>query len=209
MSVHYLFNIMKQTNTKRIILEKALDYFSMRGYADASIRQIAKAVGVRESAIYNHYKSKEEIFLSILSKYKAKSISQEVLSDDLLDELSSPERFLKNFTKKIIDFWNTPSERKFIRVLLMEQFTTIGSSELSITEYLADLRSICKLIFSEMTKNGIIKKNDPSLLADEFSSFLFLLRTEEMSGEEKTDIKKIYEKAYKHVDFFWNSVKSI
>ncbi|MBM4171908.1 MAG: TetR/AcrR family transcriptional regulator [Ignavibacteria bacterium] len=199
---------MKRKSTKKIILEKALEHFSKQGYAGASIRQIARSVGIRESAIYNHFESKEEIFLALLYQFKSQTISKEILNDELLDQLSNPENFLKVFTRRLIDFWNTPQERKFIRVLLMEQFTKIGSSEISISEYLTDLRSICKLIFGEMSKNGIIKKFDTVVLADEFAAFLFLLRSEKISGDEKLPITKIYDLAEMHVDFFWNSVKA-
>jgi len=198
---------MKYPNTKKLILEKALDYFSRNGYSGASIRQIARAVGVRESAIYNHFKSKEEIFNSILSEFKSRSISNKILSDDLLEELDNPEKFLKDFAKRLIDHWNTEDEKKFIRLLLMEQFTKIGTKELSTTEYLTELRSICKLIFSEMIRNRIIKNLDPSFLADEFTAYLFLIRTEYMAGNNNTAATKIYELSNKHIEFIWNAVK--
>lgn len=198
---------MKSKNTKQIILEKSLEFFSKNGYAGASIRQIAKAVGIRESAIYNHYKSKEEIFLAILSYFKSRSIGREILNDELLEDLSSPEKFLKHFTEKLLEHWNKPDEKKFIRLLLMEQFTKIGAEELSVSNYLIELRSICKMIFGEMIKAGIIKKYDAEMLAEEFIIPLFFLRTEKMSCDEENDIKSIYKTANRHVEFFWNAVK--
>lgn len=199
---------MKYTDTKKKILNSALDFFSLHGYSGASIRQIARAVGIRESAIYNHYKSKEEIFLEILSSFKIKTISKEILSDDLLDEVVNPERFLKKFAARLIEHWNKPEERKFIRVLLMEQFTLIGNDELSTTGYLSELRKICRLIFSEMVNTKIIKPFDPSLLADEFTSLLFLIRTESLSSDDSININAVYERANMHVEFFWNAIKS-
>lgn len=198
---------MKYPNTKKLIIEKALDYFSNNGYAGASIRQIARAVGIRESAIYNHFKSKEEIFLAILADFKSKSLSTKILSDELLDELDNPEKFLQDFAKRLIDYWNTPNERKFIRLLLMEQFTKVGSLELSITEYVNELRAICRLIFSEMVKNNIAKKYDPEILAEQFTAPLFLIRTEHLSKDEQIDLQNVYEIVSKHVNFFWNSIK--
>ncbi len=198
---------MKYPNTKKLITEKALDYFSNNGYAGASIRQIARAVGIRESAIYNHFKSKEEIFLAILSDYKSKSLSTKILSDELLDELDNPEKFLQDFARRLVEFWNTPREKKFIRLLLMEQFTKVGQVELSITEYVNELRAICRLIFSEMVKNNIAKKYDPEILAEQFTAPLFLIRTEHLSKDEQVDIKNVYEIVSKHVSFFWNSIK--
>lgn len=198
---------MKYPNTKKLITEKALDYFSNNGYAGASIRQIARAVGIRESAIYNHFKSKEEIFLAILSDYKSKSLSTKILSDELLDELDNPEKFLQDFARRLVEFWNTPREKKFIRLLLMEQFTKVGQVELSVTEYVNELRAICRLIFSEMVKNNIAKKYDPEILAEQFTAPLFLIRTEHLSKDEQVDIKNVYEIVSKHVSFFWNSIK--
>jgi AcrR family transcriptional regulator len=198
---------MKYPNTKKLITEKALDYFSNNGYAGASIRQIARAVGIRESAIYNHFKSKEEIFLAILSDYKSKSLSTKILNDELLDELDNPEKFLQDFAKRLVEFWNTPKEKKFIRLLLMEQFTKVGSVELSVTEYVNELRGICRLIFSEMVKNNIAKKYDPDILAEQFTAPLFLIRTEHLSREGENNLNKVLEIVRKHVSFFWNSIK--
>lgn len=199
---------MKYPDTKKKILNSALDFFSQHGYSGASIRQIARAVGVRESAIYNHYKSKEEIFLAILSSFKLKTISKEILSDELLDEVVIPERFLKNFATRLIEHWNKPEERKFIRVLLMEQFTLIGNKELSTTDYLSELRKICQLIFNEMVNTKIINPFDPSLLADEFTASLFLIRTEHLSSDDQSNINNVYESAIKHVEFFWEAIRA-
>ncbi len=198
---------MKHPNTKEKILNAALDFFSQHGYSGASIRQIARAVGVRESAIYNHYKSKEEIFLAILSSFRLKTISKEILSDDLLDEVVNPERFLKKFASRLIEHWSKPEERKFIRVLLMEQFTHIGNKELSTTDYLSELREICRLIFSEMVKTKIIKPLEPGLLAEEFTAPLFLIRTEYLSSDDPININTTYERANKHVEFFWEAIR--
>lgn len=199
---------MKSPDTKKKILNTALDFFSQYGYSGASIRKIASTVGIRESAIYNHYKSKEEIFLAILSSFKHRTISKEILSDDLLDEVDNPEKFLKDFATRLIEHWNKPEERKFIRVLLMEQFTQIGNIELSTTEYLSELRKICQLIFSEMVNTKIIKEIDPALLSDEFTAPLFLIRTELLSSDNTGNINLVLERTSKHVDFFWGSIKT-
>ncbi len=198
---------MKYQNTKRQIFEKSFDFFSTHGYSGTSIRQISRAIGIRESTIYNHYKSKEEIFSAILAEFKTKSITKEILSDDLLEELSNPEKFLKHFAERLIKAWNEPEERKFIRLLLMEQFTEIGSQEISINEHLKVLRSICKMIFGEMIKAGIIRKADTGILAEEFVAPLFLLRIEKMSTDDTQNIENVFEHAEKHLAFFWNTIK--
>ncbi len=199
---------MRQSNTKQKILDASLEFFSKHGYSGASIRQIAHAVGVRESAIYNHYHSKEEIFNAILDEFKSRTITTKILSDDLLDDLVNPEKFLKHFAARLIDHWNSPDERKFIRLLLIEQFTKIGSRELSVTEHLTELRSICKMIFGEMAKHGVIKKIDSELLAEEFTAQLFFIRTELLSGDNADKIKFVHDKVNLHVEFLWSGIKA-
>jgi len=198
---------MKYPDTKKRILKKAFEFFSTNGYSGTSIRQISRSLGIRESAIYNHYKSKEEIFLSIIEQFKKESIGISILSDDLLEELDNPEKFLKDFSKRLIDHWNKPEERKFIRLLLMEQFTKTGSHVISVSDYLTELKSICKMIFNEMMKAGIIKHFDPELIVHEFIAPLFLIRAEKLSSDDSTDIKEIYNLTNMHIDYFWNAIK--
>ena len=166
-------------------------------------------MNITESAIYNHYTSKEEIFNAILTDFKSRTIGEIVLSDDLLNDLVSPEKFLKNFALKLINHWNSPEERMFIRLVQMEQFTKIGSKELSVTDYLNELRSICKMIFGEMIKHGVIKKQDSQFFAEEFTAQLFFLRTELMSSDDAGNFKVVLEKVNRHIDFFWNAVRAI
>lgn len=52
--------------TKEKIFEVAINLFSEKGYNGASIRDIAKEVGIKESSIYNHYKGKDAILQAIL-----------------------------------------------------------------------------------------------------------------------------------------------
>ena len=52
--------------TKELILKKALDMFAKSGYDSVSIRDIAKAVNIKESSIYHHFKNKQDILDSLV-----------------------------------------------------------------------------------------------------------------------------------------------
>lgn len=196
----------KLKGTKEKILETALNLFAQSGYAATSIRNISRRVGIRESAVYNHFKSKEEIFLSIIDKYKFSDLNEKILSDELLEELTTPQRFLITFSNKLIDLWDKPEEKKFMRLLLMEQFSRISGREISVNSLLSELRTLCGMILGEMVKHGIIKKIDPEILADEFIAPLFLIRAEFMVTDQSSisEVKKLVEQ---HVNFFWNAVR--
>ena len=57
---------MKNETTKQRILTEAVKLFSKEGYEAVSVDQIAKAVGIKAPSLYKHYKSKRDIFDSVL-----------------------------------------------------------------------------------------------------------------------------------------------
>lgn len=55
-----------QPTTKNRILKVAGVLFSQRGYFGVAMSQIAQEVGITKAALYYHFESKEEIYLTIL-----------------------------------------------------------------------------------------------------------------------------------------------
>lgn len=45
--------------------------FSVRGYERVTVAEIAEAVGIKAPSLYNHFKSKQDIFNAILDEMKA------------------------------------------------------------------------------------------------------------------------------------------
>lgn len=79
-------------NTKDKILFAALELFSAYGYSDVSMESLAKEVGIKAPSIYKHYKSKQEIFFSILER--GKDIIYSALNK-LAEEVKEDEHCLK------------------------------------------------------------------------------------------------------------------
>ena len=48
----------KVMSTKERIVEEALTLFSSRGYQGTSVKNIADAVGIKDSSLYKHFKAK-------------------------------------------------------------------------------------------------------------------------------------------------------
>ncbi len=53
-------------NTSNQLLEAALHAFAAEGYHGASMSDMAAQAGIQKSSIYNHYASKEELFLAVV-----------------------------------------------------------------------------------------------------------------------------------------------
>uniref|UniRef100_UPI00403F2D4D TetR/AcrR family transcriptional regulator n=1 Tax=Niallia sp. XMNu-256 TaxID=3082444 RepID=UPI00403F2D4D len=61
-------------NTKDQIIEAAKCSFALHGYEGTTLSQIAKEVGIQKPSIYNHFKSKNELYL-----YVAKMVIEALL----------------------------------------------------------------------------------------------------------------------------------
>jgi len=66
-------NLFVHDGKKGDILTASLELFAAKGYDAVSVRDLAKAAGVSEAALYKHFKGKEEmalyIFTAIISDY--------------------------------------------------------------------------------------------------------------------------------------------
>jgi len=194
----------KSNKTKDQILEASLKLFSEKSYHGASVRDIAKIIGKRESSIYNHFKSKEEILEQIIFNFSNRNFGPIVLTDKLINTISKPEKFFLLLAENLIDFWTSDNERMFIKLLLSRN-TNEKDVAYSLDIYLIDFRNLCEFILKEMMNHTFIGKSDERILSREYISPLFIFLLESIVGNkpmagQKTLIKK-------HVDFFWGAIK--
>jgi AcrR family transcriptional regulator len=54
--------------TRSALLDAASDVFAKRGYANASLEEIAAAAGFTRGAVHHHFSSKEEILLAVVTR---------------------------------------------------------------------------------------------------------------------------------------------
>jgi len=60
-----------RTDTRARIQRIAVELFTEHGYDGTSLREIAEHLGVTKAALYYHFKSKEDIILSLVQDYQA------------------------------------------------------------------------------------------------------------------------------------------
>jgi len=60
-----------RTDTRARIQQIAVELFTEHGYEGTSLREIAERLGVTKAALYYHFKSKEDIVLSLVEDYQA------------------------------------------------------------------------------------------------------------------------------------------
>ena len=109
--------------TKERIFDEALQLFSERGFDGVSIRDIASAVGIKESSIYNHYRGKKTIMDDICERFvETLSISRPPLQEvekwlDHMQPVDIFKRFIMSYGKQI-----NPGITQMARIIFAEQF---------------------------------------------------------------------------------------
>jgi len=193
-------------NTKVKIKEEALNLFSTLGFAGGSVRDIGRKAGVRESALYNYFSSKEAILLELIQDAKNNSTDLNLLTDELLEYLSKPKIFIEKFVDVLFNYWNDEIQKKYLRLILIEQFRDSSSNNISVNLLIEETISIWEMIFSQMLNYKFIKNNDARILAEEFVYPLFMLRLQFLT-KDSVDWESLSKKLESHVNYFWNSIK--
>lgn len=190
--------------TREKIISVSLKLFSNYGFAATSVRQIAAAAGIRESSIYNHFHSKDEILIELIKNHSQLNPVREILNEELLDKLSNPVDFFVSFSEELLKKWSLPEEVQFTRLILSEHFRNIGELKISISILFEETRKIVKLILTEMKKNKLIE-DEVELLTEEYLTPLFFIRLEKMTLLPID--QSIFDLAQEHSRFLWQNVK--
>jgi AcrR family transcriptional regulator len=90
------------------IIHESLRLFSLKGFLSTSINDIMKEAGTSKGGLYNHFKSKDDIFLAVLSE--ARRIWRQRNLDGL-DKIEKPVekiiRLLENYKNRYLKDMNT------------------------------------------------------------------------------------------------------
>jgi AcrR family transcriptional regulator len=105
--------------TRSALLDAALDAFAARGYAGASIREITRVVGVRESAFYAHFTGKRAIYDELFAEAGPPVAARAI---DAVSEDRPPREFLPRIATSIVDAFSTPRARKFAAMMMRDAF---------------------------------------------------------------------------------------
>lgn len=175
---------MEKRDTKQKILGAALDLFSVRGYDGVSVKDIAAAVGIKDSSLYKHYKSKREIFATLLEGMNRRFEETVTFYRLPQGEISQVTRqYGENdleWLKKAVDaiflfFVNDPYAVKFMHLLMIEQFRNNEAAELFGEWFIGGALSFQTSLFGEMMKEGYFRKADPRAVATQFYGPILLL----------------------------------
>lgn len=155
-----------QIDTRTRILQAAAEIMSQKGIARATTKEIARSAGCSEGNLYNHFGSKEEIFLAILSEELPEFMPLLAQLPDRIGQ-GTVKKTLQEIASAALRFYNRSipmgaaffSDRTLLarhRALLQERDAGPHKSNETITAYLQ----------AEQAIERIDADVDPAIVAD-------------------------------------------
>jgi AcrR family transcriptional regulator len=151
--------------TKERILTKALELFSQKGYEGTNINELMESVGLVKSAMYRHFDSKEAIWNALLDRLIA-YYEERFGSPERLPPVPESQEELLAMTMRMVNFTVHDETVVMTRKLLtIEQFRDERARQLATKHFLTGLTEMFTHVFSGMMDKGLLRRDDPELLA--------------------------------------------
>jgi len=198
----------KGSKTKEKILKTSLKLFSAKGYKATTVRDIAGAMGVKQSALYNHFKNKDEILETLISNLTSSAIVTLFDDKDVQELQKQGKAVLASIgtTFKLLSF--DGQNEALYKLLMQEIFRNERIREIYNEHfYQENVKKLSGILFA-MMQSDQIKSFDPLLLANEFFSPLFFYQMQvtllKLDKKSTSSVVSMFEK---HVDMFWDNIK--
>lgn len=179
--------------TKDKILIEALSLFSVSGFSGVSVRDIAKAVGIRESAIYKHYKNKQQLFDTIVevSAGRIDSLQEELISKfnhNVNTKEVFPISIIQEIYCNIFLFYLTDDIlSKFRRMMTIEHLKDNELNKKFKDMFIEKTLSYQSEVFRKLINEGKVNGTNPDIMAIHFYSPIFMLFFRYDSEDDKID----------------------
>ena len=143
------------------------------GYQGTSVKNIADAVGIKDSSLYKHFKSKKEIFDTIVQEMSTR-MEQMSLGYGLPDEAGMESAAalygaltlgdLLDLSKKIFLFYlKDEFAARFRRMLTIEQYRDREIYEVYRQIFMEAGITYQAALFEEMCRQGIFRSSSPEV----------------------------------------------
>lgn len=203
---------MKQEDTKKTILKRALELFSENGYDSVSVGEIAGAVGIKAPSLYSHYSSKQAVFEAIIKdvseKYEHYTNEIDIHMHESKKDVNlfsgiNEEMLVKKVNQIFTFSLHDETISRFRKMMTIEQFRSSQLSELYSEHYVDRMILYHSEIFEALIKSGEIKSENSKTLAMMYVAPVITLigvcdRQPEREGE---CVKKLEE----HVRLFYRT----
>ena len=186
--------------TRQAILDAALDLFADKGFFGTSLRDVAAAVGVRESALYHYFAGKDALFDALLVAHQ--TTKTERLTSLVEGPIRDGRALLEQLAVTTLDGFVEPREQKLFRILMSDGVRLAKVGRINLHERMATGRERLHGILRRLIREGWLRPGDPQLIGIAFISPLIMWRQLHAIDADLPMIRNPRAYARQHVDQF-------
>lgn len=200
---------MKKRDAKRqAILDTAYRLFRAQGFDKTSVSQITAEVGGSKATIYNHFPSKDELFVECMTAAAEDYVSSlaEHSFARLDEEVSDPQLMLQAFGRGLLKLLCS-AEIVDIRRLMIAEAGRADVGKLFLAR-IGTLRTHVEAFLSQLMASGALRAESPRLAADHLRGLLeaeliepLLLQARDVPPDEG-EIESVADRA---IAVFWRA----
>ena len=203
-------------NTKEKILDEALTLFSEKGYANVFVGDIAEKVGIKAPSLYKHYKSKKAIFDAIIDEMNRRFEEQakamqingtDAAADSGIYKTLSEDRLLKLGREFFLYYLHDDYNRKFRKMLTLEQFHDKDLAKVYSKLYVDDPLSYQGMLFGFLVMSGVLQTDNVEVMTLHFySPIYFMLTICDREPDREPEMLKLLDEHIKQFDRLYGRI---
>jgi AcrR family transcriptional regulator len=93
----------KHDNRPAQIVEEATRLFSRDGFKKVTVKQLARACGITEPALYRHFESKDKIYEAVLDSLESRLINEAIFKQ--YQQVDQLDQLLSGLAENILSFY--------------------------------------------------------------------------------------------------------
>lgn len=180
--------------TKKIIIETALELYSVHGYEATSMSDLATALGIKAPTLYFHFKNKQALFDSIIETMRDYFwASYPSIHAPVQTEADEAKLFAENIelaqeiaVKSFLFYYKDKYASTFRRLLSIERYRNPQMDIVYRELYMDAPVNNQTELFTELIKQGYMDRNvDPHTTAIQLYSPIYFLISKYDSIQEK------------------------
>lgn len=183
--------------TKERIVDEALTLFSIKGFKGTSVKNIADAVGIKDSSLYKHFSSKQEILDTIVQEMRNRigQMSKQVGLPEEEDYRGAADFFgmlsqvdLQKLSQTIFLFYLQDAfVSRFWRLAHIEQYQNSEVHEVFRSLFMEESIAYQTNLFQVMVEKEIFISANPRVIAMNFYTPIFFLLSKYNGHLEKLE----------------------
>lgn len=157
---------MHAAQRRKAIVDAAVCLFAERGFRGTTTRDIAASVGVSEPVLYQHFRTKSDLYRAILEAKAREGSEKTIAALEGYSRSSDDRGFFTQLATLILDQY--AKDPAFMRLLFYSALEGSELSEYFFRHYVQCLHKLVTGYISRRTRAGAFRKVNPMLACRAF-----------------------------------------